>query len=194
MRSQHQVTQELERLRDDLTALRSQSMRQHQFNHNATNGHDPEPPNLTNPRRVKKLTKFFGEDPPLMRLFLKNLGYEVMPQCETIYLHPKPYKILYQMSAQKYATLFEAERVGMIELPYLGEERLQKLGVPLGPRLRILQEAQISLCKDTTLCIVWCLPYKPSNAHHTPRLRIFKDFSIVLNFVQWIILAVFWNV
>lgn len=55
---------------------------------------------------------------------------------------------------QKYANLFEAERVGMIELPYLGEERLQKLGVPLGPRLRILQEAQISLCKDTTLCIV----------------------------------------
>lgn len=55
---------------------------------------------------------------------------------------------------QKYANLFEAERVGMIELPYLSEERLQKMGVPLGPRLRILQEAQISLCKDTTLCIV----------------------------------------
>lgn len=55
---------------------------------------------------------------------------------------------------QKYANLFESERVGMIELPYLGEERLQKLGIPLGPRLRILQEAQISLCKDTTLCIV----------------------------------------
>jgi hypothetical protein len=42
----------------------------------------------------------------------------------------------------------------MIELPYMGEERLQKLGVPLGPRLRILQEAQISLIKDKTLCIV----------------------------------------
>lgn len=42
-----------------------------------TNGKDPEPPNLTNPKRVKKLTKFFGEDPPLMRLFLKKLGYEV---------------------------------------------------------------------------------------------------------------------
>lgn len=41
------------------------------------NGVDPEPPNLTNPKRVKKLTKFFGEDPPLMRLFLKKLGYEV---------------------------------------------------------------------------------------------------------------------
>lgn len=36
-----------------------------------------EGPNLTNPKRVKKLTKFFGEDPPLMRLFLKKLGYEV---------------------------------------------------------------------------------------------------------------------
>lgn len=45
--------------------------------HNATQSNEPEPPNLTNPRRVKKLTKFFGEDPPLMRLFLKNLGYEV---------------------------------------------------------------------------------------------------------------------
>lgn len=38
---------------------------------------EPEPPNLTNPKRVKKLTKFFGEDPPLMRLFLRTLGYEV---------------------------------------------------------------------------------------------------------------------
>lgn len=62
--------------------------------------------------------------------------------------------IEFPLCSQKYASLFEAERVGMIELPYLGEERLQKLGVPLGPRLRILQEAQISLCKDTTLCIV----------------------------------------
>lgn len=42
----------------------------------------------------------------------------------------------------------------MVELPYLSEERLQKIGIPLGPRLRILQEAQISVCKDTTLCIV----------------------------------------
>lgn len=40
--------------------------------------HDPDPPNLTNPKRVKKLKNFFGEDPPLMRLFLKQLGYEVI--------------------------------------------------------------------------------------------------------------------
>jgi hypothetical protein len=25
---------------------------------------------------VKKLTKFFGDEPPLLRLYLKNLGYE----------------------------------------------------------------------------------------------------------------------
>lgn len=43
----------------------------------ANNTTEPEPPNLTNPKRVKKLTKFFGEDPPLMRLFLRSLGYEV---------------------------------------------------------------------------------------------------------------------
>ncbi|KAG5893904.1 hypothetical protein JTB14_014513 [Gonioctena quinquepunctata] len=87
-------------------------------------------PVLANPARVKKLTKFFGDEPPLLRLFLRKLGYE------------------------KYATMFETERVGMVELPYLSEERLQKIGVPLGPRLRIMQEAQISVCKDNTLCIV----------------------------------------
>lgn len=50
--------------------------------------------------------------------------------------------------SQKYANAFEKEKVGMVELPYLSEERLQKMGVPLGPRLRILQEARISVCKD----------------------------------------------
>uniref|UniRef100_A0A182UMQ0 SAM domain-containing protein n=1 Tax=Anopheles merus TaxID=30066 RepID=A0A182UMQ0_ANOME len=132
MRSQHLVSQELEELRNDLALLRSQSMHNLPMNSsgNAANASSREPINLTNPKRVKKLTKFFGEDPPLMKLFLKKLGYE------------------------KYAPIFESERVGMIELPYLGEERLQKMGIPLGPRLRILQEAQISLCRDTTLCIV----------------------------------------
>ena len=49
---------------------------------------------------------------------------------------------------QKYAALFERERIGMIELPYMTEDRLQKLGIPIGPRLRILQEAQMSLRND----------------------------------------------
>ncbi len=69
--------------------------------------------------RVKKLTKFFGDEPPLLRLFLKNLGYE------------------------KYATVFEESKIGMLELPYLSEDRLEKLGIPLGPRMRILQESRV---------------------------------------------------
>lgn len=31
----------------------------------------------------------------------------------------------------------------MIELPYMNEDRLQRIGIPMGPRLRILQEAQL---------------------------------------------------
>ena len=31
----------------------------------------------------------------------------------------------------------------MIELPYMTEERLEGIGIPLGPRLRILQESQL---------------------------------------------------
>ena len=34
-------------------------------------------PALTDPSRVKKLTSFFGDEPPLLRIFLKKLGYEV---------------------------------------------------------------------------------------------------------------------
>ena len=71
--------------------------------------------------RVRKLTKFFGEEPPLVKQFLKHLGYE------------------------KYAAVFEEAKIGMLELPYLTEERLEKLGVPTGPRLRIVQEAKSSV-------------------------------------------------
>ncbi len=43
-----------------------------------------------------------------------------------------------------YASNFENEHITITELPYLSEERLKILGIPLGPRLRILQEAQSS--------------------------------------------------
>jgi len=76
MRSQHLVTQELEQLRQDMNFRVQQSQFHNKSNDNM--GNDTcDGPNLTNPKRVKKLTKFFGEDPPLMRLFLKKLGYEV---------------------------------------------------------------------------------------------------------------------
>ena len=44
----------------------------------------------------------------------------------------------------------------MLELPYLNEERLEKLGLPMGPRIRILQEAQgpLSTTGDLSLYLV----------------------------------------
>ncbi|XP_065158632.1 uncharacterized protein [Atheta coriaria] len=132
MRTQHLMIQEMENIRGEIAALRTQtnmmSVRNQSANRQGNMNKDL--PDLANPTRVKKLTKFFGDEPPLLRLFLRKLGYE------------------------KYANAFENERIGMVELPYLSEERLQKIGVPLGPRLRIMEEAQISVCKDNTLCIV----------------------------------------
>ncbi|XP_028155433.1 uncharacterized protein LOC114349276 isoform X2 [Diabrotica virgifera virgifera] len=131
MRTQHLMIQEMESIRSEIAALRTQTNMLNVRAQNAARAvSSKDLPVLANPARVKKLTKFFGDEPPLLRLFLKKLGYE------------------------KYATIFETERIGMVELPYLSEERLQKMGLPLGPRLRIMQEAQISVCKDNTLCIV----------------------------------------
>ncbi|CAG9864383.1 unnamed protein product [Phyllotreta striolata] len=137
MRTQHLVVQEMESIRGEMAALRAQTnmlnVRAQAQAHRGGGGGGfggGELPVLANPSRVRKLTKFFGDEPPLLRLFLRKLGYE------------------------KYANIFENEKIGMVELPYLSEERLLKMGLPLGPRLRIMQEAQISVCKDNTLCIV----------------------------------------
>ncbi|EGI62596.1 hypothetical protein G5I_09070 [Acromyrmex echinatior] len=124
MRTQHLMIQEMESIKCEIAALRTQTSMAMVRSQSQPLIKDSELPALSNPSRVKKLTKFFGTEPPLIRLFLRELGYE------------------------KYATAFEKEKVGMVELPYLSEERLQKMGVPLGPRLRILQEARISVCKD----------------------------------------------
>lgn len=77
MRSQHLVTQELEQMRQDMNFRMQQSHVNYPNKSNDNLNDTADGPNLTNPKRVKKLTKFFGEDPPLMRLFLKKLGYEV---------------------------------------------------------------------------------------------------------------------
>ncbi|CAH1128810.1 unnamed protein product [Ceutorhynchus assimilis] len=130
MRTQHLVVQEIESVRQEVAALRAQTNMLNIRSHSSRPTANVELPSLANPTRVKKLTKFFGDEPPLLRLFLRKLGYE------------------------KYANVFETEKIGMVELPYLTEERLQKMGIPLGPRLRIMQEAQISVYNDNTLCIV----------------------------------------
>ncbi|XP_070513333.1 uncharacterized protein [Cardiocondyla obscurior] len=124
MRTQHLMIQEMESIKCEIATLRTQTSMAMVRSQSQPLIKDSELPALSNPSRVKKLTKFFGTEPPLIRLFLRELGYE------------------------KYAAAFEKEKVGMVELPYLSEERLQKMGVPLGPRLRILQEARISVCKD----------------------------------------------
>ncbi|CAH0727243.1 unnamed protein product, partial [Brenthis ino] len=115
MRSHHLVAQEVDAVRADLAALRHM-YRSQQYIRSGHHRH-LDPYSFSNPDRVKRLTKFFGDEPPLMRLFLKKLGYE------------------------KYAGLLEKEKVGAAELPYVGEDRLRALGVPLGPRMRILKEA-----------------------------------------------------
>lgn len=69
----------MEVIRGELAALRAQS-------NMATSRSQSMPRTLnrlgaeqsnSNPERVKKLTKFFGDEPPLLRLFLRKLGYEV---------------------------------------------------------------------------------------------------------------------
>ncbi|KAF2351597.1 Sterile alpha motif domain [Trinorchestia longiramus] len=141
MRSQNAIFQEMESIRNDIAALRTAGVPQ---NHIATNPvrngaiqnsknswdiFKMGGPGLNNPGRVKKLTQFFGDEPPLVRLFLRKLGYE------------------------KYAQIFEHEKIGMLELPYLDEERLLKLGIPLGPRVRIMQEAQGPITTDGNLSV-----------------------------------------
>ncbi|CAG7733067.1 unnamed protein product [Allacma fusca] len=143
MRTQHLMVQEMESIRNEMSQLRNQVVKASMQNHpsnggfarvaSGRNGAMPNVnatdwssfrnalPSLTNPSRVRKLTKFFGDEPPLIRIFLKKLGYE------------------------KYASAFEQERIGIMELPYLTEDRLNKMGIPMGPRLRILQEAHMCL-------------------------------------------------
>ena len=43
---------------------------------------------------------------------------------------------------QRFADNFEAEQVGILEMAYMTEERLQSLSIPLGPRLRIMEEVK----------------------------------------------------
>ncbi|XP_072929914.1 uncharacterized protein [Epargyreus clarus] len=117
MRTQHALLRELDLVRAELAALRH--MYRSQQNIRSGSHRHLDPFSFSNPDRVKRLTKFFGDEPPLMRLFLKKLGYE------------------------KYAALLEKEKVGAAELPYVGEDKLRALGVPLGPRMRILKEAGI---------------------------------------------------
>lgn len=78
MRTQHLMIQEMESIRGEISALRTQTNMMNIRSQSASRAVNSakDLPNLTNPTRVKKLTKFFGDEPPLLRLFLRKLGYE----------------------------------------------------------------------------------------------------------------------
>jgi len=87
------IRNEMQALRNQVVknSMQSQSAAAQNFNRNSSGRHGANPcanqtdwtsfrnalPSLTNPCRVRKLTKFFGDEPPLIRIFLKKLGYEV---------------------------------------------------------------------------------------------------------------------
>ncbi len=87
------IRNELQTLRNQVVKNSAQSASQN-FNRAASGRHGGAPcanqtdwtsfrnalPSLTNPCRVRKLTQFFGDEPPLIRIFLKKLGYEVCIQ------------------------------------------------------------------------------------------------------------------
>jgi len=71
----------------------------------------------TSQKTIRKLRKFFGADPghPLLCNLLEELGYE------------------------DYAENFHKAKIGIMELPYTSEEQLKGIGIPSGPRQRILE-------------------------------------------------------
>lgn len=86
------IGQELETIRSEIAQLRASPLRMGGNPYSCGVGYNKTPrgqrvdrdtcwqgaiPALTDPGRVKKLTSFFGDEPPLLRIFLKKLGYEV---------------------------------------------------------------------------------------------------------------------
>lgn len=57
-------------------------------------------------------------------------------------LGSKDYLCSHFVFQQRFVDNFEAEQVGILEVAYMTEERLQGLGIPLGPRLRIMEEVK----------------------------------------------------
>lgn len=108
LRSQASISQDMDDMRRQVNAQQ----------YKPEEDSDPAKESAMLQSRVKKLRSFFGEDPPLLAIFLKKLGYE------------------------RFADNFEAEQVGILEMSYMTEERLQSLGIPLGPRLRIMEEVK----------------------------------------------------
>jgi hypothetical protein len=46
------------------------------------------------------------------------------------------------LNYEEYAQILEREKIGIYELPYVNERKLQSLGIPYGPCIRMIHEAQ----------------------------------------------------
>ena len=46
--------------------------------------------------------------------------------------------------------MFEEAKIALLKLPYLKEERLEKLGILMGARIRILPETKMSVSVAST--------------------------------------------
>ena len=75
---------------------------------------------LRTPRSLRKLQWFFGQQPPLVKDFLDDLGYSHL------------------------TAVLEQQQINLLELSCLSEDQLENLGIPLGPRSRILK---VNVCK-----------------------------------------------
>lgn len=76
MNTHHLIFQELESICSELTQLRTSLGHAVRPNRpsNEFEAFRDAVPSLTHPARVRKLTEFFGAEPPLLRTFLKKLG------------------------------------------------------------------------------------------------------------------------
>ncbi|CAF1477957.1 unnamed protein product [Adineta ricciae] len=77
----------------------------------------PRPTTIIDPRHARKIEQFFGTE-VLLHYFLTLLNY------------------------QEYISIFERENIGFCELAFVDERKLQSFGIPHGPSVRIVYEAQ----------------------------------------------------
>ncbi|XP_046848248.1 neuron navigator 2-like isoform X2 [Xenia sp. Carnegie-2017] len=114
IRGESKVRQELERIQQDMNEIKDSF-------YNINFRHEDLPRSHSHDKRMRsldKLKRFFGEEPPLMDILLKKIGYD------------------------RFIPHFKTHQVGILEWPYMTEQRLHNMGIPLGPRLRILEEMQ----------------------------------------------------
>jgi len=116
---QHQIatTKQIDQLRNEIKELRLRQNNSDQLQQKLSSKKSSK-----DSTKFNKLSKLFSEpqQPSVLYMFLKRLGYE------------------------KYVKNLQQHSIGMSELPYIDDKQLEAIGIPLGPRIRILTEAKKS--------------------------------------------------